>query len=209
MRGIVLVYVRTCDATVRCNADTVIFISLYIHVGKRKAGSLQVQRSPILPPCVSQFYARLRFSATTSSTDNHCPAALQRCQGLLNGTLYGYSHRPAMCVSLSMNASCCASVLPSTHDYGYRVCDTSTTASRIAPARPKMLSIALVINPRRACAARVTVLGLSFRPSVCLSVCYHVFCHYAQQGSQKAISTGSVPHYIVKMAKVLRSKVMA
>ena len=27
-----------------------------------------------------------------------------------------------------------------------------------------------VINPRRACAARVTVLGLSFRLSVCLSV---------------------------------------
>ena len=51
-------------------------------------------------------------------------------------------HRPAMCASLSMNASCCASVLP---DYAYRACDTSTTASRIAPARPKMLSIALVV----------------------------------------------------------------
>ena len=52
------------------------------------------------------FYARLRFSATrdtTSSTDNHCPVALQRCQRLLNGTPYGYlhvRHRPAMCVSL-------------------------------------------------------------------------------------------------------------
>ena len=29
----------------------------------------------------------------------------------------------------------------------------------------------MVINPRRACAARVTVLGLSFCLSVCLSVC--------------------------------------
>ena len=28
----------------------------------------------------------------------------------------------------------------------------------------------IIINPRRACAARVTVLGLSFRPSVCPSV---------------------------------------
>ena len=28
--------------------------------------------------------------------------------------------------------------------------------------------------------------------SVRLSVCYHVFCHYAQQGGQKAIPTGSV-----------------
>ena len=55
-------------------------------------------------------------------------------------------------------------------------------------------------HPRRACAARVTVLGLSFRlsvfPSVRLSVCYHAFCHYAQQGGQKAIPTGSVPHWL-------------
>ena len=36
----------------------------------------------------------------------------------------------------------------------------------------------------------------SVRPSVCLSVCYHVFCHYAQQGGQKAIPTGSVPHWL-------------
>ena len=48
-----------------------------------------------------------------------------------------------------------------------------------------------------ACAARVTVLGLSFGPSVCLSVCYHVFCHYAQQGGQKVIPMGSVPHWLV------------
>ena len=48
-----------------------------------------------------------------------------------------------------------------------------------------------VINPRRACAARVTVCH-----SVRLSVCYHVFCHYAQQGGQKAIPTGSVPHWL-------------
>ena len=147
MLSIALVYVH-------CWASGAGYRNFYIFhrsaMAKRKAGSLKVQRSPILQPCVSKFYARLRFSAThdtTSSTDNHCPAALQRCQGLLNGTLYGYlrvRHRPAMCVSLSMNASCCASVLPSTHDYAYRACDTSTAASRIAPARPKMLSIALV-----------------------------------------------------------------
>ena len=52
-------------------------------------------------------------------------------------------------------------------------------------------TIAFVINPRRACAARVQYLVChSVRPSVC----YHVFCHYAQQGGQKAIPTGSVPH---------------
>ena len=49
-----------------------------------------------------------------------------------------------MCVSLPINALCCASVLPSTYDYVHRACDT-TAASGIAPARPKMLSIVLVI----------------------------------------------------------------
>ena len=51
--------------------------------------------------------------------------------------------------------------------------------------------LAHIINPRRACAARVTVCH-----SVFLSVCYHVFCHYAQQGGQKTIPTGSVPHWL-------------
>ena len=46
----------------------------------------------------------------------------------------------SMCVSSPINASCYASVLPSTHDYVYRACD-ATAASGIAPARPKMLSI--------------------------------------------------------------------
>ena len=40
----------------------------------------------------------------------------------------------------------------------------------------------------------------STRPNVvnCVrpSVCYHVFCHYAQQGGQNAIPTGSVPHWV-------------
>ena len=47
-----------------------------------------------------------------------------------------------------------------------------------------------VINPRRACAARATVLG----PFVCLSVCYHVFCHHAQRDNEIAISKGSALH---------------
>ena len=34
------------------------------------------------------------------------------------------------------------------------------------------------------------------RLSVLPSVCYHVFCHYIQQGGQKAIPTGSVPHWL-------------
>ena len=56
--------------------------------------------------------------------------------------------------------------------------------------RKKFLGINLLLNlqlPRRACATRVTVLGLS----VHLSVCYHVFCHEAQSTSQKE----RVQHY--------------
>ena len=37
--------------------------------------------------------------------------------------------------------------------------------------------------------------GLQY--SFCHSVCYQVFCHYAQQGGQKAILTGSVPPSMV------------
>ena len=59
-----------------------------------------------------------------------------------------------------------------------------------------IVTLLYIFNPRRTCAARVTVLGLSFCPSVCPSVCYHIFCHYAQQGGQKAIPTGSVPHWL-------------
>ena len=40
-------------------------------------------------------------------------------------------------------------------------------------------SVAAIINPRRACAARVTVLGLSVCLSVCLSVSRRLFWHEA------------------------------
>ena len=40
-----------------------------------------------------------------------------------------------------MNTPCCASVLSSTHEYVYKPCDTSTTASS---RLPKMIGIALV-----------------------------------------------------------------
>ena len=50
-----------------------------------------------------------------------------------------------------------------------------------------------VINPRCACTARITVLGLSFCMSVRQSVSYHFFCRYVQQGGQEAMLTGSVP----------------
>ena len=45
-----------------------------------------------------------------------------------------------------------------------------------------IIDIITIINPRRACAARVTVLGLSFCLSVCLSVCLSatLFWQYAQ-----------------------------
>ena len=39
-----------------------------------------------------------------------------------------------------------------------------------------------IINPRRACAARVTVVVLCVCLSVCLSVCQHLFSHYRLRG---------------------------
>ena len=53
-----------------------------------------------------------------------------------------------------------------------------------------------LVNPRRAC-ARGLVLGRSVRPSFLLSfrlsVCYHVFCDYAQRDNKTAIPT---PHWL-------------
>ena len=39
-----------------------------------------------------------------------------------------------------------------------------------------------LINPRRACAARVTVVGLCVCLSVCLFVCRRLFSHYRLRG---------------------------
>ena len=56
-----------------------------------------------------------------------------------------------------------------------------------------------VINPRRACAARITVVVLCVCVSVCLSVCYH--------------SSGGMVHVYAPtnwiLIKMLRSEVMA
>ena len=77
-------------------------------------------------------------------------------------------------------------------------------------------TLVLLINPRRACAARVTVLGLSFRLSVRLSVCLSVTTFSATTRNKAAKKRYQRVQYhtglILKMAifvKVLRSKVMA
>ena len=49
-----------------------------------------------------------------------------------------------------------------------------------------------IINPRRACAARVTVLGLCVCVCVCPSVCLHLFSTYRDQASSSAIPTRDV-----------------
>ena len=46
--------------------------------------------------------------------------------------------------------------------------------------------LSLLINPRRACAARVTVLGLC--------VCYHVFAHHALQCAHQDIPSALAGH---------------
>ena len=45
----------------------------------------------------------------------------------------------------------------------------------------------VIINPRRACAARVTVLGLCVCVCVCLCVCLHLFSPYRDQAGSSAI----------------------
>ena len=55
----------------------------------------------------------------------------------------------------------------------------------------------VIINPRRACAARVTVLGLSVLsvcPSVCVCVCRHLFSHYRLYCDLRAIPMASAQH---------------
>ena len=44
------------------------------------------------------------------------------------------------------------------------------------------VAIVIIVNPRRACAARVTVVGLCVCLSVCLSVCRRLFSHYRLRG---------------------------
>ena len=68
-----------------------------------------------------------------------------------------------LCITL------CQTQLEDDSKYDYIVMFTSATCSALV-----------------SCAARVTVLGLSFRLSIC-PVCYRDFCHYMQQGSQKVI----------------------
>ena len=88
------------------------------------------------------------------------------------------------------------------HSYGYRLC---TITSQL-----------VLINPRCACAARVTVFGLYVCVSVCLCVCLSVTTFSAATRNETAkkryqriqCHTG----FILKMAiliKMLRSKVMA
>ena len=71
---------------------------------------------------------------------------------------------------------------------------------------------AAVINPRRACAARVTVLGLSFRPSVRLSGTPYSGTTRNKAAKRRYQRVQCHTGLIFKIAifvKVLRSKVMA
>ena len=60
-----------------------------------------------------------------------------------------------------------------------------------------------IINPRRACAARVTVLSLcvcvSVCVSVCLCVCLHLFSPYRDQAGSSAIPTALAQQGLEKL----------
>jgi len=53
----------------------------------------------------------------------------------------------------------------------------------------------LIFNPRRACAARVTVLGLC----VCVSVCLQLFSPYRDQAGSSAIPTAVAQQGLEKL----------
>jgi len=56
-----------------------------------------------------------------------------------------------------------------------------------------------LINPWRACAARVTVLGLC----VCVCVCLHVFSPYRDQAGSSAIPTALAQRGLQKLTQDL------
>ena len=59
-----------------------------------------------------------------------------------------------------------------------------------------MCTMLMLVNPRRACTARVTVVGSWVCLCVCPFVCYHAFCDYAQRDNETAIPTGSSLHWL-------------
>ena len=69
-----------------------------------------------------------------------------------------------------------------THDYTFLEVNVEP---RLDAGIGITVSLLLIFNPRCACEARV---GRLVRKFVCLSVCYHVFCHHAQRDNKRAVS---------------------
>ena len=67
----------------------------------------------------------------------------------------------------------------------------TSQSSNIGSCHFCSLAAKAFINPRCACAARVTV-----SVPVRLSVSYHVFCHHEQEIGQRVIVMGSVLHWL-------------
>ena len=86
-----------------------------------------------------------------------------------------------------------------------------TVGRAVVPPPPHLLLSRYVINPRRACAAKVTVVVLSFRPSVCL------LSHFLPlrtrrrpiSDTNRFSATLAVFFKMVFFVNMLRSKVMA
>ena len=78
-----------------------------------------------------------------------------------------------------------------------RVLHKTTSWSNIAP---RILCFSAFINPRRACAVRVTILGLCVCVCVCVcvSVCLRLFSHYRQRSGIRAIPTAPVQQALEK-----------
>ena len=86
----------------------------------------------------------------------------------------------------------------------------------VANAAGSAVSHPILINPRRACAARVTVVGLCVRLSVCLSVCLFVDDYSRTTGYEVAYERyqqlqcyKGMKKYVAILLKRLRSRDMA
>ena len=71
--------------------------------------------------------------------------------------------------------------------YAPRVCTSVLFIGSVVNPRRACAARVAVVNPRRACAARVTVLG-SVCVSVCLCVCVSVKSHLTSRMSNRAIN---------------------
>ena len=120
--------------------------------------------------------------------------APQCCPHLLGDIQYRYLYTLGNCYNnvcrrWSMRTSCCASVLSSTHDYVFRACNPSTTASGVTPMYSRIF-LCLALRHSYVASTLITVLLHRGSFSIATPVCFAAqtrinFCvheHNSQDG---------------------------